>query len=404
MADDTTPKPEGVEAGTRAGVTPARMRAGRNRGRRSKRAKGRKRGAEIPFPRTPLETALALGNAIQQFGGGQKIRRLTLFEKLDKSPDSGPSRMMVTTSGRYGITIGSYQAEFLELTELGDLATNPETSPAARRKALFDLGIAGVPAFRHLYETNKGKRLPSPEVMSDQLTELRVEENHRKECVDIFLENAKFVGLLRTVAGAERLVPIEQVLESLPGEPSTEPVGPPRVVAIGEPEPSKPKLDKVCFLIAPIGEDASEERKHSDMMLEALISRALENSELKVIRADRIGNPGMISGQVIQYLLKAGLVIADLSFHNPNVFYELAIRHMIGKPTVHIIRKEDPIPFDLKDFRTIVVDTRDKYDLVAKLETYRAEIANHVRVALQSGTEGSNPIRVFAKDVKVEMV
>jgi hypothetical protein len=110
----------------------------------------------------------------------------------------------------------------------------------------------------------------------------------------------------------------------------------------------------------------------------------------------------MISEQVIQYLLHSALVIADLSFHNPNVFYELAIRHMIGKPTVHIIRKEDPIPFDLKDFRTIEIDTTDKYDLVAKLDTYRAEIANHVRIAT-SGTEGSNPVRVFAKDLFVRI-
>jgi hypothetical protein len=128
----------------------------------------------------------------------------------------------------------------------------------------------------------------------------------------------------------------------------------------------------------------------------------LEKTDLDVVRADKIGDPGMISEQVIQYLLHSALVIADLSFHNPNVFYELAIRHMIGKPTVHIIRKEDPIPFDLKDFRTIEIDTTDKYDLVAKLDTYRAEIANHVRIAT-SGTEGSNPVRVFAKDLFVRI-
>lgn len=310
---------------------------------------------------------------------------------------------MVTTSGKYGITKGSYKAEFLELTDLGNIATNPESSAAAGRKALFDLGVAGVPAFRHLYDTNKGKRLPSPEVMRDQLADVNIPEPNRKECVDIFLENAKFLGLLRTTAGAERLVPIEQVLEDLPGEPAAENARLGRPSDATEPEASRQTLENVCFFIAPIGDDASEERKHSDMMLEALITRALEGSDLKVVRADRIGNPGMISGQVIQYLLKAGLVIADLSFHNPNVFYELAIRHMVGKPTVHIIRKNDGIPFDVKDFRTIVIDTSDKYELVAKLETYRAEIANHVRIAQQSGIEGSNPIRVFAKDLKVQL-
>ena len=135
------------------------------------------------------------------------------------------------------------------------------------------------------------------------------------------------------------------------------------------------------------------------MVLEALIRRALEK-DWEVIRADQIAAPGMISGQVIEHLLRSGLVIADLSFHNPNVYCELAIRHVIGRPTVHLIRKGDAIPFDLKDFRTITIDTDDKYDLVAKLETYRAEIANHVRQAATEGAESNNPIKTFAKNLK----
>lgn len=391
-------------------VTPKSSKSAKSRsGKRRKRRKGKRRVANqtraaAPFPKTPIENALAIGSAIQKFGGGQnKIRRLTLFEKLEKAPDSGPSRMMVTNSGRYGITRGGYQAEFLELTEQGQAATAPESSPSNRRKALFDLGIAGIAPFRLLYEANKGKRLPSPEVMRDQLAEGSVGESVRKECVEIFLENAKFLGILRTSAGAERLVPVEQVLEELPGKPATEGREAVESMSPTDQRATRAALEKVCFFIAPIGDEVSEERRHSDMMLEALIERALEGSDLKVVRADHIGDPGMISGQVIKYLLNAALVIADLSFHNPNVFYELAIRHMVGKPTVHVIRKEDPIPFDVKDFRTIVVDTGDKYELVAKLETYRAEIANHVRIALASGTEGSNPIRAFTKDLKVEV-
>ena len=50
----------------------------------------------------------------------------------------------------------------------------------------------------------------------------------------------------------------------------------------------------------------------------------------------------------------AGLVVCDLSFHNPNVFYELSLRHSTKRPTIHIIRKRDGIPFDVNDFRTII--------------------------------------------------
>jgi hypothetical protein len=240
-------------------------------------------------------------------------------------------------------------------------------------------------------------------VLRDSLAEVAVDETLRKECVDLFLENLKFLGLLRTIAGAERVVPIEQALDEVG---STTPI---EVSGVIEPGPvsstvtdkGKKSWTKTCFVIAPIGADDSEERKHSDMILEALIRRALETEGYDVLRADQISKPGMISGQVVEYLLNSGLVIADLSFHNPNVFYELAIRHMLGKPTVHLIRKGEGIPFDLKDFRTIAIDTEDKYELVAKLETYRSEIANQVREALAEGIVQTNPIRSFIKDVVV---
>jgi hypothetical protein len=355
----------------------------------------------------PLEEALALGSAIQEHAAGQRIRRTTLFEKLDKSPESGASRMMITNSGKYGITTGGYGAEYLDLTEAGARATDPEASPRDQLKARFELAIKNVPSFASLYESLKGKRVPSPEVMRDSLGEVGIEEDQRKECVDLFLENAKFLGLMRTSAGAERLAPVEQLFDDLPSSTATfqdERLPDTGKAQTGAPkDPQAPAYEKTCFVIGPISQEGSEQRKHSDMVLETLVARALEGESLVVIRADRIGDPGMISGQVINYLLRSKLVIADLSFHNPNVFYELAIRHMVGLPTIHVIRGEDVIPFDVKDFRTIVIDTTDKYDLIAKLDTYRAEIANHVRLASIAGSEGSNPIRTYARNLVVRV-
>src|ERR1700687_1003551 len=115
-----------------------------------------------PFPRITLEEALSLGTAIQEHAPGQKIRRATLFEKLNKSPDSGPSRALITNSGKYGITTGSYKADYLELTPTGAKATDPETSDVERLRARFELAIKGVPAFNFLYESLKEKRIPSP--------------------------------------------------------------------------------------------------------------------------------------------------------------------------------------------------------------------------------------------------
>jgi len=387
---------------TKRGTAKKRSKSGKP----SRKAPGPQKGTTVPpFPRATIEAALALAEAIQVHGAGQRIRRLTLFEKMGKSPESSTSRMMITNSSRYGLTTGSNQAEFIELTEPGQRATSPDLPASERVQARFETGIKGVAPFNALYEAYKGKRLPSPEVMRDALEEAGVAEPHRKECVDLFLENAKYLGLLRTIAGAQRLVPLEQALENLPeGAAAPLPDKPGfRLPTPVKAERARRSYKNVCFVIAPIGDEGSEPRKHSDMVLESLIERALEDQDMEVIRADKIGDPGMISGQVIEHLLNAKLVIADLSFHNPNVFYELAIRHMIGLPTVHLIRRADVVPFDLKDFRTIHIDTADKYELVAKLDTYRAEIANHVRMALSAGSEGANPVTTFARGLAVSV-
>ena len=93
--------------------------------------------------------------------------------------------------------------------------------------------------------------------------------------------------------------------------------------------------------------------------------------------------------------MKSKLVVADLSFHNPNVFYELAIRHAARLSVVQIIRKTDRIPFDLNQVRTIQVDNTDIYSLVPKIETYRAEIASQVRRVLDDPDLVDNPITTF---------
>ena len=75
----------------------------------------------------------------------------------------------------------------------------------------------------------------------------------------------------------------------------------------------------------------------------------------------------------------AVLVIADLTERNPNVFYELAVRHAIRKPFIQIVDKGASIPFDVSATRTVFVDHHD----LDNVETAKAEIAEQI-VALES--------------------
>ncbi len=171
-----------------------------------------------PYPASSFTDALPLGEAIMTHAAGERVRRLTLLQQMNKAPDSGPTRMMITNSGKYGITSGSYAAEHLELTENGRTAVDPSKPPRERRRAAFALAVEGVAPFKLLYDQYKGKRLPEREVMKDVLRDSSIEVPDLEECVDTFTVNVKDLDLLRTIGGAETLVSIDQVVEELPSD------------------------------------------------------------------------------------------------------------------------------------------------------------------------------------------
>lgn len=359
-----------------------------------------------PYPASSFTDALPLGEAIMQKASGEKVRRLTLLQQIDKSPTSGPTKMMITNSGKYGVTTGSYIAEFLELTDKGRVVVDPTKTERERRNASFELAIDGVAPFKLLYESYKGKRLPEREIMKDVLRDSIIEVPDLDECVDTFTVNVKDLDLLRTIGGAETLVSIDQVLDEISEYAPT--MNPARngssinnPVIIKKPSANDANTvdwQKVCFYITPIGSEDSVERKHSDLFMSSLVQPALEELGLTVVRADQIGEPGMITSQVLEYIKRARLAIADLSYLNPNVFYEVALRHALRLPIVQLIRKADRLPFDVNQSRTLVFDTSDIYCLVPKLQTYRAEIANQARKALDDPESVGNPVSVFYPD------
>ena len=376
-------------------------------------AKKKRKMTNIPV--LSYEESLVLANAIWEFASGQKIRRLTLFDSIGKSPDSGPSRSLVTTSSKYGLTTGGYQAEFIELTPSGAEATNPDGEAKQKLKANFQLAILSNEYFNSLYEAYKDMKLPANSVMVDFLVEKGLDKQEGKKCIELFLNNARYIGLIKLLAGSERISTLEHLLDEIPNAVS------PTVPLTSQPARSitptssnvaasipvnnidngkNNQWENSCFYITPIGSDDSEERKHSDLFLSSIVEPALEDFGLKVIRADKISNPGMITSQVIEHIHKSKLVIADLSFSNPNVYYELSFRHSFNLPTIHIIRKQDKIPFDLQDFRTIVIDTTDIYTLVPQLESYRSEISRQVRTLLEHPEMMENPLSVYLEKVK----
>ena len=117
---------------------------------------------------------------------------------------------------------------------------------------------------------------------------------------------------------------------------------------------------KSCFVIAPIGDEDSDIRTRSDQVLKFVITPAVtQRGYEKPVRADKISEAGVITTQIIEQIVEADLVVADLTGHNANVFYELAIRHAIKKPVILLIEAGEIIPFDVLQNRTIKFNHHD---------------------------------------------
>lgn len=147
---------------------------------------------------------------------------------------------------------------------------------------------------------------------------------------------------------------------------------------------------KICFVISPIGDDESDTRKRSDQVLKHIISGAVEQLGYEVIRADKISEPGIITHQIIQHIVDAPLVVADLTERNPNVFYELALRHAIRKPLVQLIKKGELIPFDVAATRIIQFDLHN----LDSVDAAKQEIIAQVKSLEAGKNDTDNPISV----------
>ena len=135
-------------------------------------------------------------------------------------------------------------------------------------------------------------------------------------------------------------------------------------------------MKKVCFVIGPIGEKDSDVRKHADRVMNEIINPVVNKFGYEVIRADKYSIPGQITSQIVELIANADLLIADLSFHNPNVFYELALRHITRKPFVHLIKEGEKIPFDIKDIRAIEFNLDNEESIKQAKGELRKQIKN----------------------------
>ena len=118
-------------------------------------------------------------------------------------------------------------------------------------------------------------------------------------------------------------------------------------------------LMKKCFIVCPIGDDGSETRKRSDTLLNYVLKPVCSECDFEAVRVDELNTGNSISNNIINHLKNDDLVIADLTDHNPNAFYELGYRMSLGKPVILIKAKGEVLPFDVTTIQTFDYNLSD---------------------------------------------
>lgn len=151
-----------------------------------------------------------------------------------------------------------------------------------------------------------------------------------------------------------------------------------------------------AFVIGPIGDkdapDGSAERaafEEGIQVFEEVIEPACNGFGLEVERADMISRSGEIPEQIFRHLRDCPVVIADLTSANPNVMYELGLRHTTGKVTIQI-GERGRLPFDISSIRTIMFRRSD-----AGLVQARKDLAKSLAANLDSGGDPVTATRVW---------
>jgi len=294
--------------------------------RKKKRSTGEGPGSHVEkkrvtwsFPRATLEEALKISYALKEKNGGNPWEPNEVRKAIGAGFGGNTYFYLTAASRDYGLTVGTSTAEKISLAGLGHelvYAPNQQVEKDLKLKAFLTVEI-----FKDVLEYYKGSNLPEMKYLGNTLQkEFNLHPDTHEEFSRIFRENCQYLGITSGIPAST-------------GDDGDQDVVKPETVTLAE---AKGTSKLTAFVIMPFVErDPRHSTGFFSEVLRSLITPAAKDSRFTVKTANRQGSD-LIQSTIINDLMEADLVIADMTEHNPNVMFELGMRLAEDKPVVLI--------------------------------------------------------------------
>jgi hypothetical protein len=236
------------------------------------------------LPRRTLEQAVRIPQVLHSTYAGQGAALADIATTLGIGAQSPNTRYLAYAALAYGLV--TRDGDSFSLSETGRKIVAPTYENEDREGRIKALLTPSV--LSKFYTDYNGHSIPAPAHFPNVLeTRFGVPRDRVQEAIDLIVENARYAAILREGAGGEQPridLSAAGISTAVRAAPAELPSGPPDDGA----SDSGTDWSKVCFYITPIGEESSEERKHTDMLLKHLLQPVAEEFGLTVVRADKI--------------------------------------------------------------------------------------------------------------------
>jgi len=276
--------------------------------------------------------------AIRDKNGGNPWSPADIATAVGRSEKTNPFFYQTSASRDFGLTVGTRDAAEIALTDLGRrlaYAQTPEEENQTRREAFLSVDL-----FKEVLSHYNGSTLPEMKYLKNTLEgKFGLDPKVHEEFAELFRKSCEHLGITEGISeGAAEKNGGQSKLGSTSVSTASD------FATVAEPEED---AGLMCFVAMPFSEktDAYPNGFFSEV-LKQLIAPAAREAGFRVVTARKQGSD-VIHATIINGLLDADLVIADLTEHNPNVLFELGFRMHEDKP-VALVRAEGTSPiFDV---------------------------------------------------------